>query len=695
MFLFALLDKMLDIEHRRAEPNYISFPRSAWERKSGRSASSDLIHRDAERPSVRSHAERETRSCSLLAIERVIMRCWAIVIGLLLVLPTVSSSQETKKWPIPNKDAQAKIESLLSELYAADFAKAAKDPNVRGRLAQTLLFEGKETKDDAAGRYVLFSKAHALAAQAGDVNTALQAADELALNFTIAPSAIFEMKVKMLKQASEVEGAPVDAYRSVIERALLTLDDTLDSDDYPSSLELIAAAEKSARQLRSIPLVTSMRKKQEEVMRLQKEFARWQPFADRLAKNPDDAEASLEMGKYHALIKGNWDRGLPLMARGGKGNLQETARADLTDTDHPINKADSWDLYASRATDQTMKTQALLRAYYWYQESYATSNEKWKALSEKRLKEIAAILPAEYRIGEITTELKKIDIHSGPVYSSAFSPDGKRFITSGYDNHLHLFNAKTFKEIRQLDGHTGKVWAVAFANDGKHAVSGGFDNTVRLWDVGLGRVLKVFDGHKDYVRSVAISADGKWIVSGGDDRTVRLWNVQAGKEERTLQGHGHTVWGVALSRDGKRALSASLDKTARLWDVEKGTTLHTLEGHKDTVLCVAFTPDGRHAVTGSSDKTLRLWDLNTGSTIQTFEGSKGYLHSVAISPDGRRILSAGSDNAVRLWDATTGKEIRKLDGHRDQVWHVAFSRDGRLAISSGQDNSVRIWTGTR
>jgi hypothetical protein len=393
------------------------------------------------------------------------MHCRAIVIGLLLLLPSVSLGQETKKWPIPNKDAQAKIESLLNELYADDFAKAAKDPALRGRLAQTLLFEGKETKDDPAGRYVLFSKAHALAAQAGDVNTALQAADELAHNFIIAPSVVFQMKIKMLKQASGVEGAPVDAYRSVIDRALLTLDDTLDSDDYPSSLELIDAAEKAARQLRSIALVTTMRKKQDEIVRLQKEFARWEPFANRLTKIADDAEANLEMGKYYALVKGNWERGLPLLAKGSPGALKNLAAGDIAAPEASKAKkavALGWYLLATnKASDPAMTTQALLRAFHWYQENLADASDSERINIEGKLKDINNLLPAAYRIGEITAELKKIDVFSGPVYGCAFSPDGKRFITSGYDNHLHLFNAKTFKEIRQLDGHTGKVFAVA------------------------------------------------------------------------------------------------------------------------------------------------------------------------------------------------------------------------------------------
>ncbi len=627
------------------------------------------------------------------------MRCRAIVVASLLFLPTLSHAQEAKKWPVPSKEAQARIEKLLDELYKDDFAKAEKDAVLRSRLAQTLLFEGKDTKDDAAGRYVLFTKAHTLAAQAGAVETALQAADELAAGFLMPAGTIFQMKVKMLQQASKADGAPAAAYQSVIDRALLILEDTLDADDYPSSLDLIAAAEQASRKLRSIALVSSMRKKQDEIATAQKEFSRWQPFADTLAKDATNAEANLEMGKYHALIKGNFERGLPLLARGTKSALRFLAESDLagptTQGARRVVALGWYNLGNNAETDAAMKTHSLLRSFHWYQENLADADVKDRALIESKLQEISALLPAEYRIGEIKSELKKIDVPSGPVYGCAFSPDAKRFITTGYDGNLHLFNAKTYKEIRLLDGHAGKVWCVAFSADGKRAVSGAFDNTVRLWDLSTNRALKVFEGHRDYVRSVAISADGKWILSGGDDRMLKLWKVENGLEQRSFLGHEHTVWCVALSRDGTRALSASLDKTARLWEVGTGAPLKKLEGHTDTVLCVAFAPDGRHAVTGSSDKTLRLWDLSTGKTVQTFAGSNGYIQSVAVSPDGRRVLSAGSDSVVRLWDTQTGKELRKLEGHRDQVWHVAFSRDGRLAISSGQDNSVRLWTGSR
>jgi hypothetical protein len=615
----------------------------------------------------------------------------ALAIALLAVVATISHAQEGKKHPIPSTDAQAKIESLLKEIYQKEFAKAEKDPTERGRLAQTMLFEGKETKDDATGRYVLLSYAHNLAAAAGDVNTALAAADELAQGFTIPPASVFGMKIKMLQKASAVDGAAPDAYQSVIDRVLVILDDTLDADDYASSVDLITAAEQAARKMKSVNLVVSMRKRQAEIDRLQKDFKRWQPFADRLVKNPKDADANFELGKYQALVKGDFERGLPMLLM-GKGELQNLAAIDLkaSKTNAALyTVAMNWRAAADKL-EPAFQTQARLRAYYWFQQALVDANEKTRPLIDSKLKEIADVLPPEYRIGEISSELKKLDV-IGPVYGCAIAPDSRRFIVTGYDGSLRTYSAKTYKEVSALEGHAGKVFCVAFSSNGQRAVSGGFDGTVRLWDVNWGRQIQTFEGHKDYVRSVAMSADGKLILSGGDDRTVRLWDAATGKNERVLSGHDHTVWNVAISRDGKRGLSASLDKTARVWDLEKGETIQKLEGHKDTVLCVAFTPDGKHAVTGSTDKTLRLWDLNTGKTVTTFEGSNGYVQSVAVSPDGRRILSAGSDNAVRLWDVQTGALIRTLEGHRDQVWHVAFSRDGRLALSCGQDATVRLW----
>jgi WD40 repeat protein len=70
------------------------------------------------------------------------------------------------------------------------------------------------------------------------------------------------------------------------------------------------------------------------------------------------------------------------------------------------------------------------------------------------------------------------------------------------------------------------VLSVAFSPDGTRIVSGGFDNVVRVWDVATAQPIGApLRGHTDTVRSVAFSPDGTRIVSASDDKTLRLWPV--------------------------------------------------------------------------------------------------------------------------------------------------------------------------
>jgi WD40 repeat protein len=71
----------------------------------------------------------------------------------------------------------------------------------------------------------------------------------------------------------------------------------------------------------------------------------------------------------------------------------------------------------------------------------------------------------------------------------------------------------------------GLVSRVAFSPDGTRIVSGGFDGTVRLWILDGKPAAEPFKGHGGLVLSVAFSPDGTRIVSGGEDGRVRLWTL--------------------------------------------------------------------------------------------------------------------------------------------------------------------------
>ena len=119
-----------------------------------------------------------------------------------------------------------------------------------------------------------------------------------------------------------------------------------------------------------------------------------------------------------------------------------------------------------------------------------------------------------------------------------------------------------------LMGHTGPVFSVAFSADGKRIVSGSLDKTIQVWDVATrAAVGDPLRGHTHWVRSVAFSPDGKQIVSGSDDNTIQVWDVAThAAVGNPLEGHTDRVKSAAFSPDGKRIVSGSSDNSIRVWD---------------------------------------------------------------------------------------------------------------------------------
>jgi WD40 repeat protein len=316
------------------------------------------------------------------------------------------------------------------------------------------------------------------------------------------------------------------------------------------------------------------------------------------------------------------------------------------------------------------------------------------------------------------------------VWSAAFSPDGRKVVTTSPDNTARVWDVANGAEIAVLR-HRHSITSAVFSPDGQKVLTvpilSSGDGVATVWDVGSARELLALSHEQDVWRSV-FSRDGQKVLTlaGG---TVRLWDAHTGREFLVLP-HTQPTSFANFSRDGTRIITTHNDAT-RLWDAATARELLVIQ-HAAGAKLASMSGDGQKVVTTLKDGTARLSDARTGrellvlrhpqpvlsaelEALRTPLESVGFLGpdtlTVAFfSPDGQRVLTTSLDrlsgditqvqptleHAVRSWDAVTGRELVVLR-HEGAISYAELSPDGQKIVTGSADGTVRLWdagTGT-
>jgi hypothetical protein len=301
-----------------------------------------------------------------------------------LLFPTVAPLQDVPKSPAPSPADQTEALKLIKDVFKDDYAKRA-IPD-RQALARKLLEQGIQSKDDLNSKFVLLREARDIASQAGDVATAMTSVDEMAKVFAVEPAAL---KQSVLSNAAKVAKTP-DEFESLVAGSLKLVDAALAADDYDTAEKASATAAQNAKKLTDTLLLSRVSAKSKQLSEFKARFEKLKKVRETLASNPNDGPSNLVVGRFECLVKGNWAKGLPFLAKSDDSVLRPLADRELAgpkESPDQMAVADGWWELSDKEKDPGARDLARDHATEWYQKALAKLTGLSKTKVEKRMKE--------------------------------------------------------------------------------------------------------------------------------------------------------------------------------------------------------------------------------------------------------------------------------------------------------------------
>jgi eukaryotic-like serine/threonine-protein kinase len=306
------------------------------------------------------------------------------------------------------------------------------------------------------------------------------------------------------------------------------------------------------------------------------------------------------------------------------------------------------------------------------------------------------VSPSKISLWDLSTGEKRYEIiDPDVVWSSAFSPDGKRIATACIGRNAKMREASTGKLIGSPMDHQAVVRSVAFSGDGKLLLTASLDKTARLWDAESTKPVIPGLLHTSGAVAAAFLPDGESFASVGVEGSVRKWAIPKSEPSLVLEERGGVVR-VALSRDGRRAVTASgVGKQlaeARIWDVSSGRLVGQplTYSASDTVTASTFDPQGRLCLIAAYEGTVALVDAESGGVRQRINIGDRLL-SATLCSGGKFVCTGGPTGIVQLWNVETGKPSNLSLALGTSITALAGSAAQSLVLVGTADGNVGLW----
>lgn len=288
---------------------------------------------------------------------------------------------------VPSGESRKAVAGQLEEVY--EISKLKK-PSEKVELAKKLIELGQKSNDPAE-QFVLLRTAMELSSAGGDAKLMLEAVDQIAERFAIEP---LKVKAKVLSgfAAKATNSARIGSF---IESTDAVIDQAMADEQFDMAADLADRAYRLGQRSSGRKWRKQTHTRRVEVRKLQQSWQKSQAMLAKLKEQPDDPEANLAVGLWYCFERGEWQQGLPHLAKSSDAQLKALAKEELESppakSTAQLKLADAWwKLAQSHKGDD--RTALMLRAGTWYTESLPNvTSTLMRTKVERRLAELGKL----------------------------------------------------------------------------------------------------------------------------------------------------------------------------------------------------------------------------------------------------------------------------------------------------------------
>ena len=281
--------------------------------------------------------------------------------GLAALLNQTDQESGGRRTPLPPAaESRASLEEV-KDIFRTDYSAATTGPKKAGLAAQLLSHAKKTPKP--ADRWVMYSEAMRLAADAGDVSLTLEVIATTAGEFDVDKDSLtLDALAKLAPKASP------NTFDDLARKTMSLATKASDSGRSDIAQRALALASTLAKKAKNKDLLADISGYQQSLKDREKVSRELAAMESKLAAGKDDPNVCLDVGKYFCFEIDDWKRGLPLLAKGADTELARLAVAETNSAksaDALLSLADAWRTWAE-TEKASLKTGALQHAVEIY-----------------------------------------------------------------------------------------------------------------------------------------------------------------------------------------------------------------------------------------------------------------------------------------------------------------------------------------